>query len=613
VARAVAVGSIAISNLALNDTHTITLPSEFATAGAPNYLRFWIMGRSDASSAVGSANADFCHGFAASPSQRFCHGAHEDDGTASSRCHGAARDDCVIALYAHGTTGASDGQVDIDSISTTQVVLINDVALGHAIVIGYEIATFDNGAVGTFNEPGATGVFTAVSGLSFQPTHIELIVSGATALNTIGGAFQHSYGFANGSQQAVAAMLLDNNTTSQNAISYAYDGECGATASFANTVVCRLSFSSFTSDGFQLDCLERNSTRVIGYIAVRGGSSYIDKFSVPTTDGGTSARSTYGFQPRSVAVLSILATGPQTQDTALTTQAGYSIGAADDQNGDGTPGNQHAQSFYTPDATPNMEVGTAIRYDAAHVNVDSAGALNGYGKVQSFDSGGLTWVQTDATGAADYVIVRAFLPPDLGSSGTTYNQSVSGAASFAGAVVRQIGKSPAGAITPSATLVRQSSKLLAGSASPSGTLIRSTSKSMTGAISPSATVTTIKAVLRSMSGSISPSGALIRRAGKTLAGVLAPAGSISRQTSKLLDAAITPVASITKSISRSISAALSFAGSITSGRNTSQAVTGAVSFTGDIASEEVETPEAPTPILLRRWGRFRPGMNRFGN
>lgn len=115
---------------------------------------------------------------------------------------------------------------------------------------------------------------------------------------------------------------------------------------------------------------------------------------------------------------------------------------------------------------------------------------------QNFDSrGGNTWSPTgtilDAPAApVPYSLVRPFvLMPQPASGGTTYTQSIAGAMTPTGTLLKQDNKVLSGALTFAGVLTKQPRKVLAGAVTPSATVIKQTGKPLAGSMTPSATLT----------------------------------------------------------------------------------------------------------------------------
>jgi hypothetical protein len=225
---------------------------------------------------------------------------------------------------------------------------------------------------------------------------------------------------------------------------------------------------------------------------------------------------------------------------------------------------------------------------------------------------------TIGTGSADWVgqiitIIQA-------SGGTVYNQSVSGAISPSGALLKQDKKPISGAISPSGSLSKQGGKLLSGALSPSGllvsvktvlksiggalsfsgslskktlhgiggsiaplgSLVKKASRAFTGAITPSGSLVITKVILKALTGALSFSGSLVKSARKGLTGSIGPSGSLVKKTFRSLVGALAPSGSLSssKTIQKILGGVLSFSGSLT--KSTFKLVQGQLSFSGTI-------------------------------
>ena len=168
--------------------------------------------------------------------------------------------------------------------------------------------------------------------------------------------------------------------------------------------------------------------------------------------------------------------------------------------------------------------------------------------------------------------------------GTTYNQSVEGTITLAGALLKQPRLNPAGTVTSAGALVLSTGKVLAGTVTIAGTLAA------------------LRTVLVSLTGSISVAGALVLRTGKDLAGTIASSGAMTRLTGKVLAGTVTSAGALSAirtllvSVSGSVGiagtlvrqAAKDLAGTITSSgalqRLTGKVLAGSVSMSGALTA-----------------------------
>lgn len=155
----------------------------------------------------------------------------------------------------------------------------------------------------------------------------------------------------------------------------------------------------------------------------------------------------------------------------------------------------------------------------------------------------------------------------FGASGpTTFNQSVDGA------------------ITPSGTLLKQANKLLAGTITPSGGLLKQVNKIFTGAITPTGALLEQLVKLISVSGSITPTGTLTKQINKSFTGGITFVGTLVKLVSKNLTGAITPTGALVKQISKTFTGVLTFTGTLVEKFQKLQSLTGVLSFSGALAT-----------------------------
>lgn len=152
------------------------------------------------------------------------------------------------------------------------------------------------------------------------------------------------------------------------------------------------------------------------------------------------------------------------------------------------------------------------------------------------------------------------------ADGTTYNKSIAGTITPAGALTKQTRKSPAGSITPAGALTKRTGKLLAGTITPAGALTRAVVK------------------LISLAGTITPAGAIAKQTGKLLAGALTPAGTLTRMTSKLLAGTLSPAGALLKRTTHALAGTVSFSATLAATSVFLKSLAGGLSFAGSLAT-----------------------------
>ena len=150
------------------------------------------------------------------------------------------------------------------------------------------------------------------------------------------------------------------------------------------------------------------------------------------------------------------------------------------------------------------------------------------------------------------------------AAGQQFQQALSGAVSFGGAILKQTGRSLMGSLSSTGIIAKQTSRILAGTISFAGVL------------------SSVKTILKSLAGALSFSGALSRQAGKSLTGAISFSGSIQRNIARILSGAISFAGALSsvKTILKLLAGALSFSGALS--RQTGKSLIGSLSFTGSI-------------------------------
>lgn len=164
------------------------------------------------------------------------------------------------------------------------------------------------------------------------------------------------------------------------------------------------------------------------------------------------------------------------------------------------------------------------------------------------------------------------------SSGTTYNQSVSGSTTPTGALIRATSRAVAGSTTPTGVPARATSRSLASSTTPTGTASRALGRSLAGSTTPAGAVTRTlarllagvttptgeasRAMARALSGTTSPTGLVVRALARILGGSATPTGSTARATSRELTGSTAPTGAVAKATARSVAGSMMPTGSV---------------------------------------------------
>jgi len=166
------------------------------------------------------------------------------------------------------------------------------------------------------------------------------------------------------------------------------------------------------------------------------------------------------------------------------------------------------------------------------------------------------------------------------------NKVVSGALTFVGTLTKQPRKVLAGGVTPSATVIKQTAKPLVGSVTPSGTLVKQSNKLLTAALASAGTLA--RQTNKVLSGAITPAATLIKQVNKLLAGGITPSGTLTRVKVALLTltASLTPSGTLVKKTNKALSGAItSIAGSLT--KQVNKTLAGGITPSGTLARVKV--------------------------
>lgn len=393
----VKVGAFSAGVGALASTQTITVGFE------PKVVLFWWSGRTETTDAAGVASHFRGFGVATGTASRRVTMSVSITGGAASDAGNHHRADAVImSTTASGST--MDGAIDLDAFLATGFRLIVDDVMPrdtrvHYLALGGTDIT--NATTGQFQEPAATGTVDYTT-VGFQPdVVIFLATRGQSAPPSGGGDSNQMIGVAVGTGATDQAIWLgganDASATPQ-AVDYCRLGDCVANLNSAVTAVdARASFSSFLSNGFQLNwALRTTALRYFHFLAIKGGRWKVGSL---TTSTGTSnfTETGVGFLPQAALFVSHC----NTESVAATNQNPdqLSLGAATSATERGAIGvlDENAP------ASGNAEVETAQEHDEVYVNLDATGAVQGLMDLVSFDSDGMTLVMDDADPTSRFV------------------------------------------------------------------------------------------------------------------------------------------------------------------------------------------------------------------
>jgi hypothetical protein len=162
------------------------------------------------------------------------------------------------------------------------------------------------------------------------------------------------------------------------------------------------------------------------------------------------------------------------------------------------------------------------------------------------------------------------------AGGTTFPQSVAGAVTPSGALIRQTAKRPAGTLTPAGALLRRPGKQTSGAVTPAGAALKQTGKLLAGGLTPAGAVASIRMRVLAVAGSLVPGGALLRQASTHPAGTVGPFGAVAKTTARLLAGTLVPAGVVVASLARvlALAGALAPAGALL--RSTAKTVGGAI-------------------------------------
>jgi hypothetical protein len=212
------------------------------------------------------------------------------------------------------------------------------------------------------------------------------------------------------------------------------------------------------------------------------------------------------------------------------------------------------------------------------------------------------------------------------AGGTTFNQSLDGTITSAGALVKQDQKPLAGTATSAGALTKQTARTLTGGVTPAGALLKLVGKALSGSVSPAGAVSSSLVRLLSVAGSITPTGALTKLVAKTFTAGGTPTGALVKQDQKRFTGTITPAGAVTniKTILLSLAGSIATAGALVKRtgkplagsaasagalvKQTAKRLTGTATSSGALAVTRVVLKAlagtiTPTGVLVKRTGK----------
>jgi len=255
--------------------------------------------------------------------------------------------------------------------------------------------------------PAAT-ISQDVTTVGFQPDAV-ILFSAMIGADPPGVAVDSTMmlGFAAGSTptDAVWAGGADDNAATAQAVTYSRSGESIALFdSGLTTTDGRAEVSSWLSNGFRVDWLERAGSRRIHYLALKGGHYLVGDLLTRTDTTTPIIESGFGFGPKA-ALLFSHGNSTSTQDTVQDHDS-WSLGAFT------SPTARAAHASWDEDNTAAADVTAGVEHDEVYINIGTTEAMEGLMDVQSVDSGGFTLIMDDADPSQAFVGYLAIGGPE---------------------------------------------------------------------------------------------------------------------------------------------------------------------------------------------------------
>lgn len=384
----------------------------------PKVVIFWWNGRTESTDAVGRATHHRGFGWATSATNRYATSSRSVDAGASATAHNGITDQSCILEVAAGSTIV--GEADLQSMDSDGFTLVIDDQFVTDLRVRYLALAGDsltNVVAGAFTPTGTAPVTQAITGVGFQPSLVLFMTTVTGTINTADPDSSLCLGVANGTAgEAVWAGGSNTGAATMVANAYAKRGECIATWNTGvSSFPTRAEFTSFDTDGFTINWLERGTAPIVSYLALAGLSSVVGDLLTQTDTVTAITETGFGFQP-SAALFVSACRAESTADTP-TAHDQLSIGAAVSAT------SRLAAAVLDEDAVADSEVTTASEFDAVYANIATDSTIQGLMDLTSFDSDGLSAIMDDADPSQAFVWYLALGPAAGGGGGSPVRRS----------------------------------------------------------------------------------------------------------------------------------------------------------------------------------------------
>ena len=251
-------------------------------------------------------------------------------------------------------------------------------------------------AAGSFTTPAATGTFTPVTGLSFQPKVVIFLYSLATTDNIIMDGMNIGMGFGVSSALTAATFIRTTNG-SQNVDSATRNTRAYAVLSSALGDLNTGYIYSMNSDGFTMYCTNATqSGHYVRWLAIGGSDitgAYVERYTSPTATGSQSLTGV-GFAPDFILIATIGSSSTNFSGTSR-----ISIGVAER-----TGNSQAVHGMYIAQAS----TGRRTVYSRSKViQAPELSTMKLEAGVSSWDSDGVTlnWTAVDTSAGNNFYVL----------------------------------------------------------------------------------------------------------------------------------------------------------------------------------------------------------------
>lgn len=388
------------------------------TAGAYLCIVYW-SGRTEATDTVGGANVRCGWGMATSATSRRGVGGQIEDGAATSNTDKTLYDDAILKTLS--TAGAVDGALDFGGEITNGVRFTVDDQF--PTNVRFQVFVIDGlSDVGIFNITCPASIGSADhtgAGVDNADLFLFMSAGGTTTSPSVGATLIMQFGAAHTDGQFTSSIHSQNNTANMVAKHYGLDGECIGGLGASGTTIFRAAYTASIADGVTLEWLKVQAGALVFAAALKGVEATVQS-ALTQTDTTTDIVVT-GLGNTCLGGIVVSNGSVESTADASAANARWSIGSFVSTS------NRGSHAVWDEDGATSAESATGVEYDSVYQNIATSDTTQGLMGVQSLDSGGATYRNTDADPAQAWSGNILFATP-AGGGGTSVTPAIGAAA-----------------------------------------------------------------------------------------------------------------------------------------------------------------------------------------